>query len=122
MKLIIEYNADGGYIFPDGKIEAWVNETVKQFKNKLRNNIEEDRKLIVANTIAIDFFRLALAEGRIEKDQIEFVFEGKTLEHNKYGVIKHWPKEYCDIPIKPMVKMMEIGAKIAKEKRKTGNA
>ena len=72
-------------------------------------------KLIVSSALLIDFFRLRLAQGVISTDQIEFVFEGKTLDHNKHGRIKHWPKGYCDIPIEPMEELLIIGSKYHKK-------
>ena len=113
MKLTIEYDKDHGHIYPDGRSEAWVDATLKLFLKRKKN-----QSVKVCSSLLIDYFRLRLAQGIIKTDQIEFTFEGKTLNHNKYGRIEHWPKGYCDIPIEPMEQLLILGSDMAKKEKK----
>lgn len=110
MKLIVEYDKDEGYVFPDGKAEHWVDEIIKVFFKQNR-----DQKIPVASDLLIHFFRLRLGQGVLKVDQIEFVFDGKTLEHNEYGRITYWPKGFCDIPIEPVEQLLTLAAKKRKK-------
>jgi hypothetical protein len=112
MKLTLVYDADGDIYLCDGKAEEWVNTYLDTF---LEN--KKDQRIVVGSALIIDFFRLKLAQGVIKTDQIEFVFNDKTLEHNRYGTIKHWPKGYCDIPIEPMEKLLTIGSEAIKKRQ-----
>jgi len=113
MKLTLVYDANSGYSLCDGKSEAWVDMFLKEFfENK------KDQRIVIGSALLIDFFRLRLAQGVISADQIEFVYDGKTLGHNKYGRITHWPKGYCDIPIEPMEKLLTIQSDFAKKRAK----
>lgn len=110
MKLTIEYDQDKGYIFPDGKAEEWVDKTLEHFLKQ-----EEDQHIKVCSSLLVDFFRLRLCQGIIDTSQIEFIFDGVTLEHNEYGRITHWPKGYCDIPIEPVEQMLTLAYKKRKK-------
>jgi hypothetical protein len=110
MKLTIEYNAKNGFHITDGGAEDWVDIFIAKFFEG-----KKDLKLTVASALLIDFFRVRLAQGVIETDQIAFTFEGKTLRHNKHGRIEHWPKGFCDIPIEPMEQLLMMGSEVHKK-------
>ncbi len=113
MKLTLVYDAMSGFNLCDGRSEGWVDTYLDIFLKGGKN-----QRIVIGSALLIDFFRLRLAEGVISTDQIEFVFKGKTLEHNKHGRIKHWPRGYCDIPIEPMEKLLTIGSESAKKRKK----
>ncbi len=113
MKLTLVYDAMSGYNLCDGRSEEWVDTYIDEFlKGK------KDQRIVIGSALLIDFFRLRLAQGVISTDQVEFVFKDKTLEHNKHGRIKHWPRGYCDIPIEPMEKLLTIGSESVKKRKK----
>ena len=112
MKLIIEYNAKHGYAVPDGHTEYYVDTIIANFLKQ-----EEDMVVSVATALFVDFFRVRLAGGAIKPDQIEFMFENKVLEHDRYGTLRHWPKGFCDIPIEPMEQLLTIQSKAWKAKK-----
>lgn len=114
MKLTIEYDQNDGYVFPDGRAGGWVDTTLRYFLKR-----EEDQHIKVCSSLLIDFFRLRLCEGVISVDQVEFIFDGKVLEHNEYGRITHWPKGYCDIPIEPVEQLLTMASDKAKKKKAT---
>lgn len=119
MKLTVEYNPIAGHVTKDGEAEQWVDDKIHSMffaKEKLEDR--DDWVVTVASALLIDFFRLRLCEGVINVDQIAFTFDGKTLEHNEYGRITHWPKGYCDIPIYPMERLLTLAHDKAKKKKK----
>lgn len=113
MKLTVDYNANNGFSCVDGRTEEYADHFIAKF---LKQN--NDQTVTIASEIIIDFFRLRLAEGVIKKDQIKFTFDGETLEHDKLGTMRHWPKGYCDTAIAPVEQLLTIGSKAWKEKRK----
>ena len=113
MKLTLVYDAMSGYNLCDGRAEGWVDTYLDEFLKGGKN-----QRIVIGSALLIDFFRLRLCEGVIAVNQIEFVFDGKTLDHNEYGRIKHWPKGYCDIPIYPMERLLCLASDLAKKKKK----
>ncbi len=113
MRLTVEYNANAGHVVRDGEAEKWVDEILETALSK-----DNDWVITVSSALLIDFFRLKLAQGIIKMDQIEFTFNGVTLEHNKYGRITPWPKGYCDIPIEPMEQILTIQSDFVKKRAK----
>lgn len=111
-KLTVNYKQIGGHVFPDGESEKWVELVIKTFFKR-----KENVKISVSSALLIRFFLLKICQGSISKDEIEFTFDEKTLEHNEYGRISHWPEGYCDIPIKAVEKLLILAAKKSKKAR-----
>ena len=113
MKLTIEYDSDHGYLYADGRAEEWIDSSIKLFLKQKKN-----WHIKVCSALLVDFFRLKVCEGKIDVDQIEFVFKGEVLKHNKYGSIEHWPDGFCDIPIYPMERLLILASDMLKKEKK----
>lgn len=113
MKLRVTYNAHAGHVIEDGKAKQWVDKIISEALNLKEPS--HYMTITVASDLLIHFFRLRLGQGVLKVDQIEFVFDGKTLEHNEYGRITHWPKGFCDIPIEPVEQLLTLAAKKRKK-------
>lgn len=101
-KLIITYDANHGYLFPDGRTEEWVDKIIDMFHKKLEADKADGFEDIqwnikVCSELIVHFFRLRAVEGKIEPDKIEFRFGEEVVGLNEYGRIDNWPKGFCDI-------------------------
>lgn len=120
-KITLEYNADDGYLFPDGQAEKWVDGLLLQFEHDCASREEQGwddahYKFKVCSALLIDIFRLRLAEGRLKPGQLEIYFNGKKLDLNEYGRIAVWPKGFCDRTDKILTKLLEIQHKSWKKR------
>lgn len=111
--LIIEYDPNKGYIFPDGEAEEWANKMVAGRDSW----INEDEHIMVCSTLLIDLFRALIPEGKLAVDEVEFRFNGQVLEHNKYGRITHWPDGFCSIPCDVLERLLSCAHELHKKEK-----
>jgi hypothetical protein len=90
--ITVDYKSDGGFSFPDGKCESWVN---KQIKNDSLGT--GDTYVSVGTSLLIDCFRVAIFEGRLHPKNIQFIFKGDVLFHDNEGRIADWPNGFADV-------------------------
>lgn len=90
-KVVIKYSKDGKAI-GDFEVESFVEDVIA--------NIGKGKDYIVSSSIAINALRLAIVEGRINKDCVKFLFYGKCgleeVKVTKYGSIENCPRGFCD--------------------------
>lgn len=90
--ITVHYNSNGGFSFPDGKCESWVN---KQIENDLLS--AGDTYVSVGTSLLIDCFRVAICEGKLDPKNIQFMFRGDVLVHDDDGRINDWPHGFADV-------------------------
>jgi len=120
MKLTVEYDPMTGHVCKDGEAQGWVDDIIHHALYKMGD--EQNPVVVVASGLLVDYFRVRLAEGIIKKDQIEFKFQGKVLEHNEYSQLRHWPKGYCDTAIEPVERLLTLQSKAWKKKKEERDA
>lgn len=89
-KITVVYSKNAPPI-SDFLVDDFVCRTAHDHK---KNN--ECQVIETSSSILIDRFRLSIADGTIDANDIEFYFEKKRLEHNKYGAIVDCPKGFAD--------------------------
>ena len=87
--LTVEYHRDGETV-ADHWAESFVWAKVKE------HNDYGDMSVVIANGLVIDTFRALINEGKINHEQIRFLFNGKYLHPDKNGRISNWPVGFCD--------------------------
>jgi len=119
MKLTIEYDPMAGHVYKDGESQGWVDDIIHStFFAATKIEDRDDYVVTVASALLIDYFRLRVAQGIINPDQIQFKFNDEILKTNKYGRIEHWPKGFCDHTMYICGELLTIGADAAKAKGK----
>ena len=103
MKIIVEYDANSGYTFPDGQAEKWVDNMIQ-----IARDGRKEVKFQVSSALLVDYFRVKLARGELSMNEVEFVYEGQTLVHNEYGRFENWPKGFCDRTDKVLEELLTI--------------
>ena len=86
-KIEIRYDPDNGLVFPDNKVESFVNNF---------NILGRDIYVCVGSALIIDYFRLAVKKGKISCNDIVFLFNDEVLPINKDGRLPRWPIGFCD--------------------------
>ena len=88
--IVVEYDPKKGVSMPDAEIENFVDTVILDHIKK------GDEYLIVSNEMVISMFRVKIAEGSLQTENIIFEFEGQQLRATKAGRMEHWPKGFCD--------------------------
>lgn len=60
---------------------------------KFVRNLKDSTSIMISTENVIHAARALVVEEGLE---VEFIFNGKTVEHNEYGAIHDWPKDFCD--------------------------
>lgn len=87
--IYVRYDPNGIVSVPDGKIDFVVSAIINA------NDIDQF-EIIIPNQIVIDAIRLAVKEGRIDHNNIVFLFDEHELRVDRNGRIDEWPKGFCD--------------------------
>ena len=91
MKIRIIYDNAVGLILPDAEVALWVNDLVRKYETS-----KEDYSVTVANEIIVMAVRLAVCQGRINHEDIVFVFMEQEVPMDKNARIENWPNGFCD--------------------------
>lgn len=85
----IIYDPEYGQVVPDADVESFVKNYV--------DNHSRNAKVIVGSDILFTCFRVAVAEGDLPFDGVEFYFNGELIPHRPDGSLTRWPKGCCDL-------------------------
>lgn len=53
--------------------------------------------IIISSVLMVDAIRLLIMKGEINHKEVVFRFEGRDLEVDKNGMLRVWPKGFCNI-------------------------
>lgn len=74
-----------------------ISDFIKYVMDCLNDPIIKDMTFKISTTPPFEAIRLAIVEGKIDFNKIQFLFQGKIITINKYGAIMDWPNGFCDI-------------------------
>lgn len=84
----IVYDPHYGQVVPDGDIESFVMENVR--------NHSKIAKVYVGSETMFTRFRLAVARGELDTDNVGFYFNNELIPHRPDGTLVRWPKGLGD--------------------------
>lgn len=95
------YHETDGELIADGKCEEYANELIgKCFSDEIHN-------IVVTNFLVIDFLRLAIKEGRLNKGDIHFHnYKNELILSDNNGHLNQWPEKFGEIRINVLMKIM----------------
>lgn len=93
--LIVNYDPDNHFVVEDGKIEKCVNELLEMYFKTAIGVYET--KITVGSELIVQYFRVAVREGKISHEDIKFEYKGQRIDVDKFGNLREWPKGFCDI-------------------------
>ena len=96
--ITIEYSPTGIPI-ADGALNWWLSHVLTH-KN-------EDRLFEVATGLCIDAVRLAIHEGKIDHNNIQFKYKDQIILSDRFGSLDSWPDGFNDTLDKILYKLME---------------
>jgi len=102
-KITVIYNPVEGISCRDAEAGIFVSTIIEDFFRKGRND-----EVIVGNSLIIDNFRLAIFEGRIGVNNIEFRFKDQLLIHDKDARFTDWPNGFCDYTERILEKLLNF--------------
>lgn len=86
----ITYDPKLGKSVPDGKVQSWVETFIS---DALTHNVKACK---VGSELMIHAIRLAIKQGKLDHNDVVFVFEGEEIKSDKDGRMFHWPLGFCD--------------------------
>lgn len=89
--LTIEYHEKGSSV-SDFHAEQYVLEIIELYDECDRDDLTKT----VSNGLVVDVFRALIKEGKLDHQQIRFLFNGGYLYPNENGSISEWPIGFCD--------------------------
>lgn len=105
--LIIEYDSVIGEIVPDGHVRDWAESIAESYAM-----CKEPKDLLhttVSSVLMVDAIRLLIMKGEINHKEVVFRFEGHDLEVDKNGMLRVWPKGFCDIYDNILEELLGLG-------------
>lgn len=85
----IIYDPDYGQVVPDGDVESFVTDYVR--------NHSKLAKVTIGSEMMLTRFRVAVAEGELDHSMIEFYFKNELIPHRPDGSLTYWPKGMGDL-------------------------
>ena len=102
--MIIDYTKSG-YTTSDHNIEQ---DLLTNYK------LSKDSRIRTSCELVILVARALIAEGKLDKNEVEFKYEGESLGFaNKYGQLENYPLGFCDTSDSYLDRLLE--AQCAKE-------
>lgn len=98
--LIIEYDAVKGKVIPDGLVENWANEILKNYKKF------EDVSISVGSVLMIDATRLLVMRGKIDHKEMLYKFKKQFIKIDKYATLSSCPTGFCDAHLNILFKLI----------------
>lgn len=89
--LTIEYNPVDAIPVADGRCEVEVSRIIDIFRD-----VNGAYKWAVSSSLMIDYFRLAVVQGKISHEELRFKFKDEIITVHENGSLSHWPKGFCD--------------------------
>lgn len=102
--LIIEYDAENGCACSDGNVDSFVARVLDHLPSVKGG----DYRVVTANETIITGFRIAIVEGKIPVDAIQFEFRGEVLVHHANGKFEHWPLGFCDTISRQLDRLLSL--------------
>lgn len=90
----IKYEESGEAV-SDFSIEEWL-ENIEIAVADVGNTIWE-RNFSVSTSLPIFAVKRAVAQGRISKDAVQFMYQDEIIRINQYGAILKWPSGFADL-------------------------
>lgn len=110
-ELVISYSA-GGLPLADSKAMKWAEELAETFNKGTKSCVRA-----VSSAVMVDAVRLLTAKGILNHEAVFFLYEGKVIHINKYGMITDWPKGFCDSRCDILEELLTLAFKNRKEER-----
>jgi hypothetical protein len=97
--MIIDYTKKG-YAIPDHKIE----------QDLLTNYaLSQDSQIRTSSELVILVARTLISEGKMEKDKVEFKYEGESIGFaDERGRLERWPLGFCDTSEGYLGRLLEV--------------
>jgi hypothetical protein len=87
--ITLEYDSMEGLALPEGKICDFVDQFIV-------DNNDKDIKLVYSQELILDYFRLAIVQGRLDYNNILVQYQDETTTINSNGRLDRWPMPtYC---------------------------
>jgi hypothetical protein len=87
--IILEYDSMDGLALPEGKICDFVDQFIV-------DNNDKDVHLVCSQELILDYFRLAIVQGRLDYNNILVQYQDETTTINSNGRLDRWPMPtYC---------------------------
>lgn len=80
-----------GYAMPEARLEGWVNGLIKAHKGNNAPPNSRDTIIRYGQELILDYFRLAIAEGRLDHNDIQIKYQDEIILINEDGRIDKWP-------------------------------
>lgn len=90
-KLTVEFDGDNGVALPNNKSKEYVDNVIA--------NKATTPYVVIGSDLLLSLFRCAVIENKIKHTDLKFVFEEKTIDVDKYGTCREWPKGFGDAGI-----------------------
>jgi hypothetical protein len=90
-RLFVFYEPNSAHARSDGEMEADLNKRID-----LINNTEQNVFIFTSNFLYIDEVRMAISQGRLSHEVVEFHFNDITINSNQDGELDEWPKGFGD--------------------------
>ncbi len=102
-KIIVEYDGDSQFalLIRDGAVEEHVCEHIAHFNKHGRG-----KHLAYGSQEPFMMWRVAIREGLIPSEDVEFMFDGEVVPHNSDGKINHWPTGLCNLTMKILERLL----------------
>ncbi len=101
--ITIEYCEDGEAV-SDFNVDRWFKSVVNATKDPFESAYRPNDK--VSTTPPIDRVRVAIANGELSCEDVNFIFNGKIIKSNEYGALSEWPDGFCDVGLKLIEKIL----------------
>lgn len=103
-KLTVRYDAIQGHAVADGLAESYVNSIIEGLRY-------EAVSVTVGSELIVSHIRLAIGEGRLDAENVFFLFEDYVIKFGPLGSIVHpktWPDGFCDYFVKVVANICKI--------------
>lgn len=94
-----------------------INDFLKYVTDCLNNHRITDMTFKISTSPPFEAIRLAIVEGKIDFNKIQFLFNGRIITINKYGAITDWPDGFCDLSCIMAENILRGAFKIRKAER-----
>lgn len=88
--ITLEYDAEHGHVFPDGKIDRWIEEQLAEWMSG-----DEEKYLAIGNEVVFSRFRVMAVRGTINHKSVQIIHEGKIIQLTERGSLAEWPATFC---------------------------
>jgi hypothetical protein len=90
-RFFVYYEPNGAHSLADGEMEDHLNKRID-----IVNSTEQRVFVFVSNFSYIDEVRMAISQGRLSHEIVEFHFNGIVISSDQDGNLDKWPKGFGD--------------------------